>query len=89
MREKHSPANQRMWLVPSHFFEPLQQCAVDPLRAKLDDELIVVNRGLFSILVHRTLYIPGRDHLLVGLDLRGTGDRFRAMDSLDVRLTGE
>ena len=66
MREEHPPANQRMGLVPSHFFEPLQQCVVDPFRAELDDELIVVNRGLFAILGYGTLYIPGCDHLFVG-----------------------
>lgn len=54
-----------MGLVPGHFFEPLQQRGVDPFRAKLDDELIVVNRGLLAILGHGTLHIPGRDHLLM------------------------
>lgn len=69
MREEHPPANQRMRLVPSHFFEPLQQFVVDPFRTELDDELIVVDSGLFSILVHGTLHIPRCDHLLVGFGL--------------------
>lgn len=69
MRKEHPPTNQWMRLVPSYFFKPPQQCVVDPFRAELDDEFVVVNRGLFAILVHRTLYIPRRDHLLVGLDI--------------------
>jgi hypothetical protein len=88
MREEHPPTNQRMRLVPSHLFEPLQQCVVDPFRAKLENELIVVNRGLFSVLIHRSLYIPRRDHLLVGLGLWGIGDCFRAIDDLRIRTSG-
>ena len=71
MREKHPPTNQRMHLVPSHLFEPLQQCVVDPFRAKLGDKLFVVNRGLFAVIAHRALYIPRSDDLLVGLSLWG------------------
>lgn len=74
MREEHSSANQLVRPMPGHFFEPLQQYAVDSFRAELDDKLIVVDRGLFTILVHGTLHIPGRDHLFVGLQIRGIGD---------------
>ena len=52
--------------MPSHFFKPLQQRFVDPFRAELDDELIVVNCGLFAILGHGTLHVPRCDDLLVG-----------------------
>ena len=65
MREEHPPTHQRMSLMPSHFFKPLQQHVVDPSRTELDDKLIVVNRGLFAILGHRALHVPRCDDLLV------------------------
>jgi len=66
MREKHPTTNQWMGLMPSHFFEPLQQRVVDPLRTELDDKLIVVNCGLFAILGHGALHVPRCYDLLVG-----------------------
>ena len=69
MGKEHPSANQRVWLVSSHFFEPLQQGVVDPPRTKLDDQFIVVNRGLFSIFGHGALHVPGGDHLLVDLNI--------------------
>ena len=53
-----------MSLMPGHFFKPLQQRVVDPSRTELDDKLIVVDRGLFSIL-HRAPHVPRCDDLVV------------------------
>lgn len=78
MGEEHPPANQRMGLMSSHFFEPLQQGVIDPFRAELDDEFIIVNRRLFAILCHGALHVPRRDYLFVGLGLRGVGGCFRS-----------
>ena len=55
--------------MSSHFLEPLQQFIVNSFRAELDDELIVINRGLFAILIHGTLYVPGCDDLVVNIGL--------------------
>jgi len=69
MREEHPSTNQRMSLVPGHLFEPLQQRIVDPFRTELDDELIVVNCGLFAVFGDRALDVPRCDDLLVGRSL--------------------
>ena len=66
MREKHPTTNQWMGFMPSHFFKPLQQRIVDPLRTELDDKLIVVNCGLLAILGHGALHVPWCYDLLVG-----------------------
>jgi len=65
VREEHPSTHQRVSLTPSHFFKPLQQGVIDPPRAKLDDKLIVVNRGLLAILGHGALHVPRCDDLLM------------------------
>ena len=69
MRKEHPTANQRVGLMPGHFFKPLQQRIINPFRTELDDKLIVVNCGLFAILGHGALHVPGCYDLLVGSNL--------------------
>ena len=55
--------------MSSHLFKPLQQRFIDPFRTELDDELFIVDCGLFAILGHGALHVPRCDYLLVGCNL--------------------
>ena len=51
--------------VPGQTFEALQERGVDPARAKLVDELVIVDRELLAVARNGSLDVPGRHDLLV------------------------
>ena len=65
VREEHPPAQENVRPVPSQTFEALQKRSVDAARAKLVDELVIVDRQLLSISRNGTLNVPGCHDLLV------------------------
>lgn len=76
MREEHAPPQEHMRLVPRHALEALQQRLVDPARAELLDQLVVVDRELLAVGRDGALHVPGRDNLCLcvcGLDRFGRG----------------
>ena len=65
MGEKHPSAKKDVWPVPREAFKALQERSIDPPRAKLVDELVVVDRQLLPVARDGALYVPGRHDLIV------------------------
>lgn len=74
MRKEQPPPQEDMWTVPGQPLESLQDRLVDPPRAELVDELVVVDRELLAVGRDGPLHVPGRHDLIV---------RIRSIGGLD------
>jgi hypothetical protein len=65
MGEKRPATKQNVWPMPREAFKALQERSIDSSRAKLIDELIIVDSQLLPITRDGALYVPGCYDLLV------------------------
>jgi hypothetical protein len=65
MGEERPATKKNVWSMPREAFKALQERSIDSPRAKLVDELVIVDSQLLPIARDGTLYVPGRYNLLV------------------------
>lgn len=65
MGEKRPATKQNVWPMPREAFKALQERSIDSPRAKLVNELIIVDSQLLPIARDGTLYVPRRYDLIV------------------------